>query len=41
MNLRGKFFTPCSPRKAWLLLKEGKAKVVSHTPFTIQFQKNI
>lgn len=27
---------PCSPRKARILLKEGKAKVVKRTPFTIQ-----
>ena len=27
---------PCSPRKARVLLKEGKAKVVRRTPFTIQ-----
>ena len=27
---------PCSPRKARVLLKEGKAKVASRTPFTIQ-----
>ncbi len=27
---------PCSPRKARVLLKEGKAKVVQRTPFTIQ-----
>lgn len=27
---------PCSPRKARLLLKEGKAKVKRRTPFTIQ-----
>jgi N6-L-threonylcarbamoyladenine synthase len=27
---------PCSPRKARVLLKEGKAKVVNRTPFTIQ-----
>lgn len=27
---------PCSPRKARLLLKEGKAKVVQREPFTIQ-----
>lgn len=27
---------PCSPRKARVLLKEGKAKIVKRTPFTIQ-----
>ena len=28
---------PCSPRKARVLLKGGKARVVKRTPFTIQF----
>ena len=27
---------PCKPRKARLLLKEGKAKVINRTPFIIQ-----
>jgi hypothetical protein len=27
---------PCSPRKARLLLKQKKAKVIKRTPFTIQ-----
>ena len=27
---------PCSPRKARILLKEGKAEVVNRTPFTIR-----
>lgn len=27
---------PCGPRKARVLLKEGKAKVYKRTPFTIQ-----
>lgn len=27
---------PCKPRKARLLLKQGKAKVVKRDPFTIQ-----
>lgn len=27
---------PCSPRKARLLLKRGKAKVVNREPFTLQ-----
>ena len=27
---------PCSQRKARLLLKQGKAKIVSYKPFTIQ-----
>ena len=33
---RGKPLMPCSPGKARLLLKEGKARVVQRTPFTIQ-----
>lgn len=32
----GKPLMPCSPRKARLLLRGGKAKVVQRTPFTIQ-----
>ncbi len=32
----GKKLMPCKPRKARLLLKEGKAKVIKRTPFTIQ-----
>ncbi|ENQ3077344.1 RRXRR domain-containing protein [Bacillus cereus] len=37
-NLRGEPLMPCSPRKARLLLKRGKAKIIGYTPFTIQLQ---
>ncbi|MEH6849878.1 RRXRR domain-containing protein [Bacillus pseudomycoides] len=37
-NLRGKPLMPCSHRKARLLLKRGKAKIIEYTPFTIQLQ---
>ncbi|MFJ8526892.1 RNA-guided endonuclease IscB [Bacillus sp. NPDC094106] len=37
-NLRGEPLMPCSPRKARLLLKQGKAKIIRYTPFTIQLQ---
>ncbi|WJQ12430.1 RNA-guided endonuclease IscB [Geobacillus stearothermophilus] len=36
INKHGKPLMPCSPRKARLLLKQKKAKVVRRTPFTIQ-----
>jgi len=36
LNKYGKPLMPCKPRKARLLLKEKKAKVVNRTPFTIQ-----
>jgi hypothetical protein len=36
LNKRGVSLMPCSPRKARILLKQGKAKVVKRTPFTIQ-----
>jgi hypothetical protein len=36
LNKHGKPLMPCSPVKARLLLKQGKAKVVRRTPFTIQ-----
>ena len=36
LNKRGKPLMPCSPRKARVLLKEGKARVVKRTPFVIQ-----
>lgn len=36
LNKDGKPLMPCSPRKARILLKEKKAKVVSMKPFTIQ-----
>ena len=35
-NQRGEALMPCSQRKARLLLKEGKAKIVDYKPFTIQ-----
>ena len=37
LNHKGRPLMPCSPRKAKMLLKEGKAKVVSRKPFTIQW----
>jgi len=36
INKHGEVLMPCKPRKAKILLKEGKAKVVSRSPFTIQ-----
>ncbi|MDO9352909.1 MAG: RNA-guided endonuclease IscB [Solirubrobacteraceae bacterium] len=36
LNMRGYPLMPTTPRKARLLLKGGKAKVVRRTPFTIQ-----
>lgn len=36
INKHGQPLMPCSPRKARLLLKEGKAKVIQRMPFTIQ-----
>lgn len=38
LNMRGEPLMPTSPRKARLLLKEGKAKVVKRNPFTIQLK---
>ena len=35
-NMRGESPMPCSQRKARLLLKEGKAKIIGYKPFTIQ-----
>ena len=35
-NMRGESLMPCSQRKARLLLKEGKAKIVGYKPFIIQ-----
>lgn len=35
-NTHGEPLMPCSPRKARLLLKAGKARVVMRTPFTIR-----
>src|SRR5712692_5958369 len=36
LNCHGEPLMPCQPRKARLLLQEGKAKVVRMIPFTIQ-----
>lgn len=36
LNMRGKPLMPCSSRKAKVLLKQGKAKVIKRIPFTIQ-----
>ncbi len=36
LNCHGQPIMPCQPRKARLLLKQGRAKVVKMTPFTIQ-----
>jgi hypothetical protein len=36
INKHGKPLMPCKPRKARLLLRQGKAKIVKRTPFTIQ-----
>src|SRR4051794_26993389 len=36
LNQQGKPLMPCSSRKARMLLKSQKAKVVQRTPFTIQ-----
>ncbi len=38
LNMRGKPLMPTTPGKAKKLLKEGKAKVVKRTPFTIQLK---
>lgn len=35
-NMRGQALMPCSQRKARLLLKQKKAKIVGYKPFTIQ-----
>lgn len=34
--MRGQALMPCSPRKARILLRQKKAKVVDYRPFTIQ-----
>lgn len=36
LNMRGESLMPTTPRKARVLLRDGKAKVVKRTPFTIQ-----
>jgi hypothetical protein len=38
INQHGKALMPCTPRKARLLLKSSKAKVVRRNPFTIQLK---
>ena len=37
-NMRGQALMPCSPKKARILLKQKKAKVVDYRPFTIQLR---
>jgi hypothetical protein len=37
-NMHGEALMPCKPRKAKVLLREGKAKVVKRMPFTIQLK---
>lgn len=36
INKHGKALMPCKPRKARILLRDGKAKVIKKEPFTIQ-----
>jgi len=36
LNMRGNPLMPCSPRKAKKLLREGRAKVIKRSPFTLQ-----
>ena len=36
LNKHGEPLMPCKPRKARLLVKEGKAKIIGYQPFTIQ-----
>ncbi|VVB96880.1 CRISPR-associated endonuclease Cas9 [uncultured archaeon] len=38
LNMRGQPLMPTTPRKARILLKQGKAKVVQRKPFTIQLK---
>ncbi|GFO98177.1 HNH endonuclease [groundwater metagenome] len=38
LNMRGQPLMPTTPRKAKKLLKEGKAKAIKRTPFTIQLK---
>ncbi|MGG0274382.1 RNA-guided endonuclease IscB [Bacillus rhizoplanae] len=37
-NVKGEPLMPCSHRKARILLKQGKAKIIGYNPFTIQLQ---
>ena len=36
LNMRGEPLMPCSPRKARILLRDGKAEIAGYRPFTIQ-----
>jgi len=38
LNMRGQPLMPTTPRKARILLKEDKVKVVKRTPFTVQLK---
>lgn len=38
INMHGEALMPCKPRKAKILLRDGKAKVVKRNPFTIQLK---
>lgn len=38
INLNGKPLMPCKPSKARKLLRQGKAKIIKYSPFTIQLQ---
>ena len=38
INKHGEALMPCSPRKAKLLLRDGKANVIKRNPFTIQLK---
>jgi len=38
INQHGEALMPCKPRKAKIRLREGKAKVISRSPFTIQLK---
>lgn len=38
INQHGETLMPCKPRKARLLLRKGKATIVTHSPFTIQLK---
>ncbi|MCE3023177.1 RRXRR domain-containing protein, partial [Staphylococcus pasteuri] len=38
LNKHGESLMPCKPRKARLLLKQKKAKIVRYQPFTIQLK---
>lgn len=38
INMRGKPLMPCTQRKARLLLKAGKAKIINYNPFTIKLE---